>query len=66
MRNWKLCFCKKCTLEINLEGKGGKQYWGAGGWDIFGKEGTSEKGCIEIEDWVFSVHFVLGFQDNSI
>ena len=27
------------------------------GWDIFEKEGTSEKGCFEIEDWGFSVHF---------
>ena len=33
-----------------------------GGWDIFEKEGTSEKGCVEIEDWGFSsLHFVLGF-----
>ena len=37
-----------------------------GGWDIFDKEGTSKKGCIEIEDWVFYVHFVLWFQENSI
>ena len=38
-----------------------------GGWDIFEKEGTSEKGCVEIEDWGFSsLHFVLGFQENSI
>ena len=36
------------------------------GWDIFEKEGTSEKGCFEIEDWGFCVHFVLGFQGNSI
>ena len=37
-----------------------------GGWDIFEKEGTSEKGCVEIEDWGFSLQFVLGFQENSI
>ena len=34
--------------------------------DIFENEGTLEKGCVEIEDWVFSVHFGLGFQKNSI
>ena len=37
-----------------------------GGWDIFEKEGTSEKGCVEIEDWGISVHFALLFQENSI
>ena len=37
-----------------------------GCWDIYEKEGTSEKGCVEIEDWGFSLHFVLGFQENSI
>ena len=37
-----------------------------GGWDIFEKEGISEKGYVEIEDWDFSVHFVLGFQENPI
>ena len=26
----------------------------------------SNKGCVEIEDWGFSVHFVLGFQENPI
>ena len=36
------------------------------GLDIFENEGTSEKGCVEIEDWGFSVHFGLGFQENSI
>ena len=36
------------------------------GLDIFENEGKSEKGCVEIEDWGFSVHFVLGFQENSI
>ena len=28
------------------------------------KEGTSEKGCVEIEDWGFSVPFVLGFEET--
>ena len=36
------------------------------GWDIFEKEGRSEKGCVEIEDWGFSLQFVLEFQENSI
>ena len=36
------------------------------GLDIFENEGTSEKGCIEIEDWGFSVHFGLGFEENSV
>ena len=36
------------------------------GLDIFENERTSEKGCIEIEDWGFSVPFGLGFQENSI
>ena len=36
------------------------------GWGIFEEEGTSEKGCVEIEDRDFSVHFVLGFQENPI
>ena len=26
---------------------------------------TSEKGCVEIENWGF-VHFVLGFEESSI
>ena len=29
-------------------------------------EGASEKGCLEIEDWSFSVHFVLGCASNKI
>ena len=33
---------------------------------MFEKEGTSEKGWVEIEDWGFSVHFVLGLQGTSI
>ena len=36
------------------------------GLDIFENEGISEKGCVEIEDWGFYVHFVLGFQENPI
>ena len=36
------------------------------GLNIFENEGTSEKGCIEIEDWGFSVHFGLGFEENSV
>ena len=36
------------------------------GVEIFEKEGTSKKGCVGIEDWGFSVHFVLGFQEKSI
>ena len=36
------------------------------GLDIFEIEGLSEKGYVEIEDWGFSVHFGLGFQENSI
>ena len=28
-------------------------------------EGTLEKGCLEIKNCGFSVHFVLGFQENS-
>ena len=36
------------------------------GLDILENEGTSEKGCIEIEYWGFSVHFGLGFKENSI
>ena len=36
------------------------------GWDTFEKEETSKKGCVEIEDWGFSVHFLLEFQENSV
>ena len=36
-------------------------------FEIFcGKEETSEKGCIEIEDWGACVHFVLGFQEKNL
>ena len=34
------------------------------GLDIFENEGILEEGCVE--DWGFSVHFGLGFQENSI
>ena len=36
------------------------------GLDIFENEAIAEKGCIEIEDWGFSLHSGLGFQENSI
>ena len=36
------------------------------GLDTVENEGISERGCVEIEDWGFSVHFGLGFQENSI
>ena len=36
------------------------------GLDIFENEEISEKKCVEIEAWGFSVHFGLGFQENSI
>ena len=55
-----------------LKGMGGKQHclpfcwFQPGGWDTFEKEGTSEKWRVEIEDWGTSVHFVLGFQENSV
>ena len=32
------------------------------GLDIFENQGTSEKGCVQIEDRGFSVHFGLGFK----
>ena len=63
---------KECILEANLKRQG---WWTTlltillvltWDWDIFEKEGTSEKGCVEIEDWGFSIHLVLGFQENSI
>ena len=28
-------------------------------WDIFEKEGTSQKRIVEIEDWGFSIHYLL-------
>ena len=34
--------------------------------DIFENDGTSEKGCVQIEDWGFSALFGLGLQENSI
>ena len=35
------------------------------GLDIFENEGTSKKGCVEIEGWG-SVDFGSGFQENSM
>ena len=35
------------------------------GLNISENDETSEKRCVEIEDWGFSVHFALGFQKNS-
>ena len=32
----------------------------------WGWSSTSENGCFEIEDWGFSVQFVLGLQENSV
>ena len=34
--------------------------------DIFENEVTPEKECVEIEEWGFSIHFELEFQENSI
>ena len=34
--------------------------------DTFESEGLSKKGCVEIEDWGFSVDFGFGFQECSI
>ena len=36
------------------------------GWDIFKKEGTSEKRCVERQDWDLPEHFVLRFQDFTL
>ena len=36
------------------------------GLDIFENKGTSEKWWVEVENWGFYVHFVLGFQENLI
>ena len=36
------------------------------GVEIFFKKRESEKGTIEIEDWSNVLHFVLGFQENSM
>ena len=47
-----------------LKDKAGKQqfllisWFYTKGWEKFEKEGTSEKGCVEIEDWGFPVQFV--------
>ena len=40
-------------------------FW-PGVWDIFEKEGKWKKGCVNIEDWCFSVHFAMWFQENFI
>ena len=59
-------------FETNLEEQGWQTtllpfcWFYPGDWDIFEKEGTSEKGCIEIEDWGNFVHSLLGFQENSM
>ena len=60
---------KDVSMRLTLEDKdkGGYQFVGSNlGLRFFEKEGKSKKGCIEIEDWGFSVRFVLEFQDNSI
>ena len=36
------------------------------GLDISKNEGALEKGCVQIEDWGFSVYFGLAFQENAI
>ena len=60
---------KGCIFEANFEGQGWETpfccFW-PGGWDIFEKEETPEKGCVEIEDGSTSIHFVSGFQENSM
>ena len=59
------------SLSLILKDKGGKKhclpiFWFSPvGVDNFENEGKSEKECIEIEDWGLSVHFGLGFQENS-
>ena len=55
-----------------LKDKGGKQHclpfccFYPDGWDIFEKEGASEEGCVEIENWGISAHFVLWLQENPM
>ena len=36
------------------------------GWNFVWGTGAWVKGCVEIENWGTSKHFVLGFQENSI
>ena len=62
---------KGCVLEAILEGQAFTTLFTIflfypGGWDFCKEERTSEKECIEIEDRVSSVHFVLSFQENTI
>ena len=63
---------KGCIPEANLEGQGWRTTlftnllvltWGL---RYFWKRGDIKKGCVEIEDWSFFVHFILGFQENFI
>ena len=49
-----------------MKASGGYQFVGSDLWVRYIWEGTSAKGCVEIEHWGFFVHFVLGFEENSI
>ena len=49
-----------------MKANGGYQFVGSDLWVRYIWEGTSAKGCVEIEHWGFFVHFVLGFEENSI
>ena len=55
---------KDVSLRLILKDKGRKKHclpicwFKPVGLDIFENEGTSEQGCVEIEDWDFSVQFV--------
>ena len=61
---------KDVTLRVIVKDNGGKKHclpicwFQTVGLDIF--ERASENACVEIEDWGFSVHFLLGFEENSI
>ena len=59
------------ALTLTLNDKRGKQHClPLVGSDlrveIFLKKGNIRKGCVEIEDLGTSVHFALGFQENSM
>ena len=63
---------KGCILEANLEGQGWQTtlftillvlIWG---WDVFEKGETSEKGCVEIEDWDTSLHLFISITLLSV